>query len=440
MIVLVINHYVSFNYCFNFLLPLLVTTSHKIRGTANCALYDGRVFAPKGNVILVTINYRLGALGYLVDSKRGLKGNFALKDQRLALQWVQKYVRYFGGNPNRVTIFGESAGAGSVTALLLNRASWGLYSKAILQSNPLSLPFRDVSSSDSLGQRFVEEAKCSHDSTLNCIRNLPMDQVVKCGDDASNHLNIFHPIIAFMPWTPTIDGVELFQQPLEAFRDGNYYKIPIMMGSLSEEAIMFVYLALTSPINSIEYDAAVAGLFTTSYFDVHKYYPATDSSDQRPEFSKLGTDYIFTAPTRNALMNIHLQQQDTPVYLFFFNHTLSFSDKAFNPRYPFCVGHCCHGSELPILFGSSTLLNLPLSKEEQVLSDAMVNYWTNFAYTGNPNKAGDGRSTSGLVKWEPFSSSNLVNMQFETPRVFMNQNLKKTVLDMFDYVGYHHGW
>nr|CAG4717532.1 unnamed protein product [Naegleria fowleri] len=426
-------------------LPVMVFIpgGHFDMGTANCALYDGGYFVGKTNVILVTINYRLGALGYLVNSKNGLRGNFALKDQRLALKWVQRFIDRFGGNPNSVTIFGESAGAGSVTALLMNKESWPLFHKAILQSNPLALPFRDISSSDQLGDRFIRESGCQKsENTLQCIQNLKWQDVVEIGDSASNHLNIWHPIISFMPWTPCLDGKELFEQPLDAFKNGNYAKVPMIMGTLSEEAIMFVYLALSNPLPFYEYDGALIALFGLfDYSKVHSLYPPTSGSDQRVEFSILGTDYIFTAPTRNALMNIHNHQPNIPVYLFEFNHTLSFSSEAWMPRYPFCVGHVCHGSELPILFHSSELLNLPLMPQEEELSAAMMNYWTNFAKTSNPNLSSSTYSTQNVpTYWEQFTPSNLLNMELQTPKVFMNYGLRKQKLDMFDSIGYHHGY
>ncbi|KAG2392409.1 hypothetical protein C9374_012661 [Naegleria lovaniensis] len=425
-------------------LPVMVffPGGHFDMGTANCQLYDGGYFVGKTNVILVTVNYRLGAFGYLVDSKNGIRGNFALKDQRLALKWVQKFISAFGGNPNSVTIFGESAGAGSVTALLMNKESWPLFHKAILQSNPLSLPFRDISSSDLLGNRFITESGCyKSENTLQCIRNMKWQDVVSIGDSASNHLNIWHPIISFMPWTPCLDGKELFEQPLDAFKNGNYAKVPMIMGTLSEEAIMFVYLALSNPLPFYEYDGALIALFGLFHYSkVHSLYPPS-GSDQRVEFSILGTDYIFTAPTRNALMNIHNHQPNIPVYLFEFNHTLSFSTEAWMPRYPFCIGHVCHGSELPILFHTSELLNLPLTPQEEELSAAMMNYWTNFAKTSNPNLSSTKSSTLNVpTYWERFTPSNLLNMELQTPNVFMNYGLRKQKLDMFDSIGYHHGY
>ncbi|EFC35621.1 type-B carboxylesterase/lipase [Naegleria gruberi] len=320
----------------------------------------------------------------------------------------------------------------------MNKKSEGLFNQAIFQSNPLSLPFRDLKSLNNLGERFIQDSKCK---TLSCLKQLNFNLIVKYSDESSNHLNILHPIISFMPWTPVIDHIELFEQPLDAFKNGNYFKIPIMMGTCSEEAIMFIYLALSSPLNSIEYDGALLGLFgPMSYFSVHSLYPPY-GSDQRIQFSILGTDYIFTAPTRNALENIYQHQSNIPIFFYEFNHTLSFSEQVFKERYPFCIGHVCHGSELPILFHSSQYVNLYLNEQEELLSHQMIQYWTNFAYSGNPNYKSKDNSKSNdstrndsidLPYWSAFTTSNVLNMEFQTPKTSMVQGLRKQKLDMFD--------
>ncbi|KAL9644928.1 hypothetical protein ABK040_004422 [Willaertia magna] len=417
-------------------LPVMVFIpgGHFDMGTANCDLYEGSYFVSKGNVVLVTMNYRLGALGYLVDKKRNINGNFALRDQRTALQWVQKYIKYFGGDASSVTLVGESAGAGSATALLLNPGSKGLFQKIILQSNPLSLHFRTVSGLNDLSDTFISKVGCSKDKSTNCLKEVDINTIVKYSDEVENSISITHPLTMFMPWTPVIDGVELFEQPLDAFANGHFPQMPMIMGTCADEGVMFVYLALSSSINSLEYNAGALAIFHFDGVKVLGRYKS-QSGDNRPILASLATDYVFTAPTRNALESI-TKYQNYPVYLYQFNHSLSFGNEAWNPKYPFCIGKVCHGSEMPFLFNSPQFMNIQMTSNEEVLSNSIISYWTNFVQTGNPNVG----YNKVDVNWSTWNSTQLWSMEFTTPKNYMTRDLKKKESDFWDSLGYNFGY
>jgi carboxylesterase type B len=394
-------------------------------GTANCDLYDASYVVGTRDVVIVTLNYRLGSFGFLVDPKRGITGNYGMQDQRLALQWVQENIVQFGGNPNDVTLFGESAGAFCVMGHIVSPLSAGLFHKSIVQSIPLMLPYRTISSASTLGEHFVDKAGCAKDKSDSCIRQLNSTQVLQAQVAAGKQCRLLEPIVVFMPWTPIIDGKEILEEPLVALRKGSFNKVPMMLGSLSEEAIMFVYLALDNPLNTLKYDGILTALFTTKVFAVHALYPA-QHQDKRVDLSVLGTDLIFAAPTRNASMNI---AKHNDVYLYQFDHVLSFD--CWSPRYPFCNGHSCHGAELPFVFNSASTRGFKFTPEEQRLSEQMIDYWTNFAWTGNPNSGP--RAVS--LQWPKFNAQSLYNMKFATP-TSVEQGLRKEYMDAWDRLGY----
>lgn len=151
------------------------------------------------------MNYRLGALGFAA-SQGGMTGNFGFFDQRMALQWVQQNIEFFGGDPKQVTIFGQSAGATSCVTHLMSKQSWGLYSRAIVQSSPLELPLKPWSDAIDLGARLAKKLKCSAND-LVCLRSKTVDEILDAQVNVETHLYLLKPIEVFFPWTPVVDGV-----------------------------------------------------------------------------------------------------------------------------------------------------------------------------------------------------------------------------------------
>lgn len=151
---------------------------------------------------MVTLNYRLGSLGFAVTDG-GLVGNYGFLDQRLALQWVQQNIAAFGGDPQQVTLFGQSAGGTSVVTHLISKGSWGLYSRAIVQSSPLELPLKPRKDAIDLGNRLAKKLKCNSND-IACLRSKSMDQVLDATQAVESHLYFLKPIEVFFPWTPIV--------------------------------------------------------------------------------------------------------------------------------------------------------------------------------------------------------------------------------------------
>lgn len=307
--------------------------------------------------------------------------------------------------------------------------SKGLFHKVIIQSNPLSIPFLTPDVADKFSGYFAKEAGCQNDPSDQCYMSLKWQDIVVYQDAATSHLNIRHPFTLFMPYTPVIDGIELKTQLIESFLTGQFFKTDLMFGSCSEEARMFIYLAMSTPMNFVEYEAAIAALFFKHYWTVQKAYPALHS-DKREDLSVLGTDYIFTAPTRYALAAAYNQTRsvNANMYLYVFDHALSFD--GWGPKYPFCVNHTCHGADMPFTF--HTFSKYSPTADEGRLSDTMIDYWTNFAYSGSPNKG----PNSPPVQWEQFTPQNLNYMKLETPKVSLQVGYRRDKCDMWDKWGY----
>eukprot|EP01127_Copromyxa_protea_P023276 TRINITY_DN867_c0_g1_i1.p1 TRINITY_DN867_c0_g1~~TRINITY_DN867_c0_g1_i1.p1 ORF type:complete len:520 (-),score=126.15 TRINITY_DN867_c0_g1_i1:34-1593(-) len=401
---------------------------HFDQGSSGCLLYDGGKFVTQGDVILVTMSYRLGALGWLATDD--LSGNYGFLDQQLALKWVQQNIKAFGGNPNQVTIFGQSAGGNSVRAHMVSPSSKGLFQQAIIQSDPVALPMQNLDQAQQLGTFVLKELGCNDTA---CLRTKSVADVLSVQILAEKQIFFGHPLTLFLPFCPIVDGVLIPNHIFDALGNGTINNIPLMIGTMSEDAFLFVYKAIKSKLNTVEYETALALLFGDIVLDLNSQYPAPLIGDKRPTFSVMGTDYIFTCPARHELDLINTKFPGTPTYMYQFNHVLSFD--AWGPDFSFCAGHVCHGSEIPFEFDPPELHNyVNFTSAEQVLSGTIIDYFTNFAKNGNPNV---GNPVS--LNWPKWTPSTPTNLEFNTPNK-LNTNLRKEHCDFWDQHGYHYGW
>jgi carboxylesterase type B len=381
----------------------------------------------RSNVILVTTNYRLGVLGWIATGS--LKGNYGFQDQLAALQWVQQNIANFGGDPTQVTIFGQSAGADSVAAHIISAKSTGLFSRAIIESFPATLPMKTWEDARKIGRLFLGNLSCS-DGDMGCLRSKSVNEILVAQNKVANHLPILHPLQLFLPWTPVINGIEFSDDMWTAVSSGSFNKVPLLIGTVSEEALMFVYLAAPDmKINDVEYVAALGYLFTSDAAKVLIEYPPTPIvGDKRPALGALGTDYIFTCA--NRYWTGLITANNVPTWIYQFTHPSSVD--FWTPTYPFCVGHVCHGVELPFLFNTLQLFNMQPTPQEVQMSNSMIDYWTNFAKTGNPNKP------APVQYWPQFDYTNFNSLNINTP-ISVVQGLKKNKCDFWDSIGYNDG-
>jgi len=325
--------------------------------------------------LLVTINYRLGELGFfahpsLNDSYEKLKTNFGLLDQIKALEWVQQNIENFGGDSSNVTIFGESAGGLSVAALLVSPLSKGLFHKAIVQSGGFArmrFHSQEISkegiSGATLGVSFG--TKCGipeGPNQLEKMQNIPVDEVIKNG-------------IGF-PSSILIDDVSMLSNIVEGFEDGINHKVPTIIGTNSDEGTALYWgsplVDVPPPVNSREsYKKIIEEKFEEDSEKALIIYPADDDEQMLDSSKRLLGDSLFGAPSYYAARAMAERGED--IYFYHFNQKPS--GKAGEILGAF------HASEIAYVFGAGGLGPI----EDPELSRIMLAYWTNFSKIGNPN-------------------------------------------------------
>jgi carboxylesterase type B len=275
--------------------------------------YDGTYLAGTRDVVIVTLNYRLGAFGFLVGPGTSDRANYALEDQRLALQWVAAHISAFGGDPQAVTLFGESAGAISVAAHMASPPSAGLFQRAILESDPFTLITKTRADAQLVGARVAANANCTYD--LACLRTLTMREVVAASNvGAVGKDSILGDLLT---WGPTIDAYNQPRAALAAFQDAAAYvaDVPMIVGTNSDEITLFqdlidvvlrVVSALTGRDLAIELTETVYRTLLTAIFRtkapavLRAYPPLPNNASNYDQFVQLVTHYTFECSTRQA--------------------------------------------------------------------------------------------------------------------------------------------
>jgi len=358
------------------------------QGLGDCALYNGTTFATK-DVITVVTNYRLGAFGFMASES--MQGNYGIMDQRLALQWVNDNIHSFGGNKNKITIGGQSAGAMSVATHLVSPGSAGLFQAGIMESNPLGLPFHFRDTAKENADACMTYLNCAIDDVA-CMRGKSAEEVLDAQNNAPT-LNFNNLFINFLPWSPLVeeDG-EIPQQPLYAMMNGDVTQVPMLQGSVHDEGQLFVFELFTSPLSEAAYNAVILATFgAKNYPQVIRKYPFSvvpGSTDGRDALNVIGTDLLFYCPLRNVTRGYQskLGTKAIPTYIYKFDHVMSFD--CWGPDYQFCVGYVCHGSELPFVFNVFTdgvSVSYEPNADELQLTEDLSNLWTNFITHHNPN-------------------------------------------------------
>jgi para-nitrobenzyl esterase len=344
-------------------------------GASRDPLYDGTRLAEHG-VIVVSINYRLGVLGWLAhpqlsaESPLGISGNYGLLDQIAALKWVQRNITSFGGDPANVTIAGESAGALSVMYLMVSPEARGLFAKAIAESAYMvSMPSLKRSkygmpSAEESGVRF---AASLHASSIAALRAMDPMKLTNAAAAA-----------AFGPWG-VVDGHVFPEQMVTAFDKGDQAHVPILAGFNSGEIRSLRVLAPPVPSSAAQYRAVIHGRYGPLAGEFLRLYPATNMAESILSATRDGL-YGWTAE--------RLVRKQTalrlPAYLYLFDHGYAAADQAHL--------HGFHASELPYVFGTfdgtpPLWPKVPAVASETALSDAMLDYWTSFARSGSPRAA-----------------------------------------------------
>ncbi|HUN33482.1 MAG TPA: carboxylesterase family protein [Trebonia sp.] len=357
--------------------------------------YDPAALASDG-VIVVTINYRIGALGFLADSALadapgGPSGDYGLMDQQAALRWVQRNIGGFGGDPRDVTLFGESAGGLSVLSQLVSPTARGLFQRAIVESGTYELTQQSLASAESAGAAFAAKAGCAS-NTAACLRSLPVSAIVG-NEDASGY-------------DPNIDSVVLPQSIITALASGQFSHVPVIIGTNHDEWRLFVGLdqldgapAVTAA-NYVAQIAATLGVPATIAADVADEYPLSSYSSPAVALGAVGTDAVFAC---RALATEDELSRYTPTYAY------EFSDEnapdRYLPSFGFPYG-AAHAFELQYLFDlPDTAYPGPLSAAQQQLARIMKRDWTRFAATGVP-----------AASWPEFTATSQQSLSLVPPQ------------------------
>jgi para-nitrobenzyl esterase len=342
--------------------------------------YDPAPLVGEG-VVVVTINYRLGELGFLAhpalgaESPTGASGNYGLLDQQAAMRWVQHNIRAFGGDPDNVTIFGESAGGLSVHSQLASPLAADLFHKAIVESGAYSLDQSSLATAEAAGTAFAARAGCA-DQTADCLRSLSIPTILATQTAATME--------------PNLDGYVLPLTVRSAFTTGQFNRVPVIEGSTHDEWRLFV--AQTEATTDIRLSAAgyipaiaaTLGVPLQAAAAIAAEYPLADYPSPSAALGAVGTDVVFAC---NARISVRDLSQFASTYQYEFNDPDA--PMLFFPPVSFPTG-AYHASELQYLFNlPGTPVPSPgLTPQQGQLSDAMVGYWTQFARSGDPNSPG----------------------------------------------------
>lgn len=348
-------------------------------GSASDPSNFGDVLAKKG-IITVNIAYRVGALGFMAhpeltaESKNHVSGNYGLLDQIEGLKWVQKNIKQFGGDPEKVTIIGESAGAISVSMLAASPLTKGLFRGTISESGGNFGPvgnsrieggIQSLKYAEQVGAEFMKRMGAKN---LAELRQISPD---KWRND---------PLSGMGGFWPNVDGYVIAGDQYKLYEKGEYNDVNILIGTNSDEGAMFV-----RPVKLEEYQEQIKKRFGAFADRVLELYPATNDEETHSALADIFRESAFAWPTY-AWANLQSKTGKSSVYVYYFDRQ--------QPTNPYMkIRGAAHANEINYAFGHLDLQQPnQYTQEDRKLSEQMVEYWTNFVKTGNPNG-------NGLPQW-----------------------------------------
>jgi para-nitrobenzyl esterase len=364
-------------------------------GSGSLPQYDGEALAQKG-VVLVTLNYRLNVFGFLAhpelsrESPHHVSGNYGALDQLAALRWVRENIAAFGGDPNKVTIFGESSGAASVGRLMASPLAKDLFVRAIAESDHTAwLRSKRLSQVEKEGADFTSNLGAR---SMADLRTMPIEKLMT----AYSPLVTIDALMKVGPFGPIIDGYFMPAHIHEVFNQGHQAHVPLLLGLNSEDSgygtIPAIARGAFLKAANDKY-GALAG-------DFLKLYPA--GSDEEADHSHRSSwrDEMAAGVRRWARLQVTTGQ--APVYLYWFDRAPPGPQSAKIGAY--------HSAEIPYVFDSLDRVDRPWNEEDRKLADLMSSYWVNFAASGDPN----GR---GLPHWAAYDPKTDLSMELGTTRL-----------------------
>ncbi|XP_059514388.1 LOW QUALITY PROTEIN: bile salt-activated lipase-like [Myotis daubentonii] len=371
--------------------------------------FDGEEIATRGNVIVVTFNHRIGPLGFLSTGDANLPGNYGLRDQHMAIAWVKRNIEAFGGDPDNITIFGQSSGSVSVSLQILSPYNKGLIRRAISQSGVALTPWAIQKNPLSWAKGIAKKVGCPLDDTAR------MAKCLKATDPRALTLAYKMPLLGrkypglyYLGLLPVVDGDFIPDDPINLF--ANAADIDYIAGTNDMDGHLFA---------SIDLPAINVALLTVTGEDFFKlvswatiakgprganatfdFYTASWAEDSSQEAKKktvvdFETDVLFLMPTKMAVAQHRANAKSARTYTYLFSHPSRI------PLYPSWVG-AEHGEDLQYVFGKPFATPLIYRSQDRTVSQTMIAYWTNFARTGDPNQG----HMAVPTQWEPYTQEN----------------------------------
>lgn len=341
---------------------------------------DGQYLAHR-NVVVVSMNYRLGIFGFFTlpalatESPHHAAGNYGLEDQNAAIKWVQKNIENFGGNPDNITIFGESAGSFSVSTLMASPLSRDRFQKAIGESGGAfhsgGLPYRSLQETEQKNAEFAEAAFGTDDLTR--LRKIPAGELLKetMAEERTNHTR----------FNPVVDGWFLPESVPAIYAAGEQAHVPLLAGWNADEARADVLLA-KPPVTAESFKNQVEAQFGVNAKELLKLYPANTDAEAVRSAGDLANARFIVFSTW-CWINAQVRTGDAPVY----HYRLDLAPPV-DKFHPIKIG-AFHSDDIEYVFGTlDSRVDAKMRPEDYKLSNEIEAYWANFARTGNPNGPG----------------------------------------------------
>jgi para-nitrobenzyl esterase len=353
---------------------------------------DGEPLAHKG-VVVVSMNYRLGIFGFFShpeltkESPHHASGNYGLQDQSAALQWVRKNIAAFGGDPENVTIFGESAGSFSVSALMASPTSKALIHRAIGESGAFfgrTLAAKPLAESEQDGVKFAQSIGAD---TLEKLRGMTAQQTLEA---ASKDKNAFR-------FGPNVDGHFFPESPSEIYAKGNEAHVALLAGWNHDEGSYHMFFG-TDPPTKENYAKKAAQMFGEKAPDVLRAFPGETDEQAKSSADLLATANFIGYGTWKWI-EMQVKTGNSAVYRYEFDQAPPLAPPAAGAPASTESPRAYHSAEIEFVFGMLDSKKLPWRPEDYELSEQMGSYWTNFAKTGNPNG-------TGLPQWPQYGAKD----------------------------------
>ena len=415
-------------------------------------IFNATNLAANTNTVVVTVNYRLNIFGLLYDDQHSdtLHGNYGVRDIIKSLHWVHDNIVHFGGDNQRVTLFGYSVGSGSAAILMTmeDEEIYSLFQAAILMSNPFfGAPLRTKHDWNRIPSQIRNYTLCDHtdsDVVVQCLQNINASDLYSIAAQVMNEVEYDDEELIFqaLRWTPTIDGELIHNQPLLAFRENKFHRTAsVMVGSSSDETLGITFgtfQGLDPSYSALRgYVRRILGNDTADA--VLEWYgvPENVSDVRYPPFaSRITTEGRYICPSYDVIRSIAAHREgvdalSNSVYHLRYNHIGSMVEEISPALWlPYCEEAVCHNSENPILWNPprNDVVNFTLTEDEVVLSDAMQSHWMRLIETVD----GD-----DVVLWDPFTMDTQRSMVFSNgSSMEMVERLDESVCAVWTQIGY----